>query len=115
MLEQPSEDIVDFDLRPSWVNVADGAAAVVEDGSTPADPSRGSREVAVDDGFDDKDDERKTPRWLSVLQVLVLVLVGLALGPLVWQMATGNVLGDSTGPAGLSRSGLIVSAGGLPA
>ncbi|TDE89692.1 hypothetical protein EXU48_19940 [Occultella glacieicola] len=111
-----------FDMAPRWASVIsgesdDGAveapALAASSPEAPAAASAGSREELLEgdhededyDEFDDDEDEDEgTPGWLRALQIIVLILVGLVLGLLVWQVAIGNVFGGSDGLAALAAT-----------
>lgn len=85
-IDAEDEDEVDdtFDMSPRWPSV-DSVAA--DDFAEVTDSDLEHEDEMADE------DERHTPRLLQVLYWVVLVLAGLVLGLLVWQMASGNLLG----------------------
>ncbi|WP_163544799.1 hypothetical protein [Occultella kanbiaonis] len=121
------EDVEDeddaFDMRPRWASVISGEPEPAADEQPEAAATAGARDEFFDDDLDEDDyddedeDDERTPAWLRALQIIVLILVGLVLGLLVWQVASGNVFGGDglgalvTGVASSSGSG----AGGTPA
>ncbi|CAM3795140.1 SPOR domain-containing protein [Occultella aeris] len=124
--EDPEDEDDAFDMRPRWASVISGEPEPAADEQPEAAATAGAREEFFDelDDYEDEDedededdDEERTPAWLRALQIIVLILVGLVLGLLVWQVASGNVFGGdglaalTTGVASSPGSG----AGGTPA
>ncbi|WP_154794797.1 hypothetical protein [Occultella kanbiaonis] len=97
------EDVEDeddaFDMRPRWASVISGEPEPAADEQPEAGATAGARDEFFDDDLDEDDyddedeDDERTPAWLRALQIIVLILVGLVLGLLVWQVASGNVFG----------------------
>ncbi|MBZ2198516.1 hypothetical protein [Occultella gossypii] len=123
--EEAEDEDDAFDMRPRWASVISGEPEPEGDEQPQAVAAAGAREELFDDDFDDDDydddeedeDDERTPGWLRALQIIVLILVGLVLGLLVWQVASGNVFGGDGLAALASGIGSAVGtgAGGPPA
>lgn len=106
-----TEEPEPFNVRPAWAELppptpAGGVLPTATPSSTPAAPreqatevmppataaapSRTSGSTPSDDDHDEGEDDDGTPMWLTALMIVVLIVIGVVLGLLVYQLFLGD-------------------------
>lgn len=117
VIEGTTEEPEPFAATPSWAELPPPTPAAplrAVEGQRQAEPAPATApaEARADDpsftevisavpGEDDRD-EHRTPRWLTALMILVLVVIGLVLGALVWRLMMGE--GDAGAAAAVGTA-----------
>lgn len=89
-----STEVIDLP-EPAALPTAAATTAVAESPNEPPTSAVGdsASEQDEDEGGDEHEDEHddhRTPRWLTVLMWLVLIVIGIVLGLLIWQLWRGE-------------------------